>query len=177
MKTEREYQTHQDGMYGSALRPGIAWSLLLAVVLWPCSTLLGGDYRVLDVHDGDTAKVQKEGGDPISVRFAEIDAPELAQPFGRESQKHLEALILHKEVDLKIQTRDRYGRVVARVYLDGRDINSDAVRTGHAWWYRQYSKDASLGEAEAAARRKRLGLWKDPRPTPPWTYRAQKSAG
>ena len=45
---------------------------------------------------------------------------------------------------------------------------------GLAWWYRQYSKDASLGVLEEDARQARRGLWADPNPVPPWEVRQPK---
>lgn len=46
-----------------------------------------------------------------------------------------------------------------------------------AWWYRGYAKEqsvedrASYAQAEDKARVRRVGLWKDARPLPPWEWR------
>jgi len=55
--------------------------------------------------------------------------------------------------------RDRYGRVVGRVFVDGLDVNAEMVRQGHAWVYRQYAKDESLFTLENEARAAMRGLW------------------
>ena len=51
------------------------------------------------------------------------------------------------------------------------------MRDGFAWWFRRYSKDATLGALEADARKRGVGLWTDPAPVPPWEFRRQKREG
>jgi endonuclease YncB( thermonuclease family) len=68
-------------------------------------------------------------------------------------------------------TVDRYGRIVGRVYVDEIDVNRELVAEGFAWVYRKYSNDAELLELETQAREKRLELWADPNPIPPWEWR------
>jgi hypothetical protein len=69
------------------------------------------------------------------------------------------------------QDRDRYGRVVGRVLVDGTDVNAEQVRQGMAWAYRQYLRDTTLLTLEKEAREAQRGLWVDPHPMPPWEYR------
>jgi hypothetical protein len=70
---------------------------------------------------------------------------------------------------------DKYGRTVADVVLpDGTNVSRELVRAGLAWWYRQYSKDKSLGALEEEARQAKHGLWADPNPIPPWELRHPK---
>lgn len=68
---------------------------------------------------------------------------------------------------------DRYGRVVARVFGDGQDVNRTMVNDGHAWAYRQYLKDDTLLATDARARGERSGLWSmsDAQTMPPWEWR------
>ncbi len=68
-------------------------------------------------------------------------------------------------------TKDRYGRIVGRVYLGEKDVNRELVAQGYAWVYRKYSDDAELLELEAEAKKKGLGLWADTNPIPPWEWR------
>lgn len=69
--------------------------------------------------------------------------------------------------------RDRYGRIVGRVYANGVDVNAELVRQGAARVYRQYAHDPDLFALEAAARRQQRGLWALPeaRQVPPWEWR------
>jgi micrococcal nuclease len=66
---------------------------------------------------------------------------------------------------------DRYGRLVARVYVGGEDVSLALVRSGLAWHYTKYSRDPELAEAEMAAKGAQLGLWSRSAPTPPWEFR------
>src|SRR3990172_5651277 len=65
---------------------------------------------------------------------------------------------LAPRVELQVVDTDRYGRTVAKVYRDGRDINREMIREGHAWVYRKYLRDPSLLEDERQARGGRAGL-------------------
>ncbi len=69
--------------------------------------------------------------------------------------------------------RDRYGRIVGRIYLGSRDIKREMVAEGHAWVYRKYMRDESLLEDETASREAMLGLWSLPEAqrVPPWEWR------
>ena len=55
-------------------------------------------------------------------------------------------------------------------------VNVAMVRSGMAWWYRRYgSRGLKFSEAEAEARSRRRGLWKDgDRAKAPWDYRAEQ---
>jgi micrococcal nuclease len=56
---------------------------------------------------------------------------------------------------------------------DGRNLNHEIVRAGFAWWFQRYAlTDTELKKLEAEAREARRGLWADPKPVPPWEWRA-----
>jgi endonuclease YncB( thermonuclease family) len=63
------------------------------------------------------------------------------------------------------------------VLLDGEDVNLEQVEAGMAWHYKKYQGEQSVSDrvkyadAERDARRRKLGLWRDPDPMPPWEYR------
>ncbi len=64
---------------------------------------------------------------------------------------------------------DRYGRMPEIILRDGRVLNRELVRAGHAWWYQQYNRnDAEMEVLEAHAREARMGLWHKPNPLPQW---------
>jgi endonuclease YncB( thermonuclease family) len=128
--------------------------------------------RVVSVSDGDTLVVLRPGNVQEKVRLAEIDCPEKGQPFGQAAKRKTGDLAAQKTVTVEVRTTDRYGRTVGEVFLpDGSSLNRELVRAGYAWWYRQYSKDASLGDLEAEARRARRGLWSETNAVPPWEWR------
>lgn len=157
---------------------GCAAALLLAVLLWwpPAlfaATILSG--QVVRVADGDTITILPPGRQQVRIRLAEIDAPEKKQAFGQRAKDFTSSLVAGRVVSVQVRDLDRYGRVVGEVFLpDGRSVNRLLVENGFAWWYRQYSRDMSLGELEAKAKAERRGLWRDPNPMPPWEWRRQK---
>lgn len=103
------------------------------------------------------------------IRLPGIDAPKKRQAFGEKSKANLAAMV--------------YGRSVCAVMVSGKDVGLEQVRTGMAWWYRKYAKEqppeqrVEYEQAEDDARTRRLGLWVDKNPIPPWDWRRGKLAG
>jgi endonuclease YncB( thermonuclease family) len=133
---------------------------------------------VVAISDGDTLKARC--GEPgsyqqITIRLAEIDAPEKGQPFGQRSKQALSNLCFGVEATIRPATLDRYGRTVARVECRGQDASLEQLRQGMAWRFVRYSRDAAVQPLEDAARRARTGLWADPSPMTPWDWRKGKS--
>jgi endonuclease YncB( thermonuclease family) len=67
------------------------------------------------------------------------------------------------------------GRTLARLVVEGRDINLAMVADGLAWHFTRYSNDPALAAAEAEARAARIGLWADEAPVAPWEWRASEA--
>ena len=128
---------------------------------------------VVGVADGDTITVLRDH-EQVRVRLAEIDAPEKAQPFGKQSKQILVTLVNGKEVRVVEQGQDRYKRTVGRVYQDELDVGAEQVKKGMAWVYLKYSNDETLLPIEKEAKEQKLGLWADDDPTPPWVWRRAK---
>lgn len=130
---------------------------------------------VVGISDGDTLTArcgEAEGAQTVTVRLAEIDAPEKAQPFGQRSRQALAALCFKRQARVSVQTKDRYGRSVARVECDGVDASAEQVRAGMAWVFDRYVKDRSLYALQDEARAAGRGLWADVAPVAPWEWRA-----
>jgi len=128
---------------------------------------------VVKVHDGDTITLLDSNNTQHKIRLAQIDAPELGQPWGRNSKQALTALVIYKTVKIVVVDTDRYGRTVGTVRLGELDVCRQQVVTGNAWVYRQYMTDSSLLDNEEQAKLEGDGLWSDPNPTPPWEWRRQ----
>jgi endonuclease YncB( thermonuclease family) len=68
-------------------------------------------------------------------------------------------------------------RVLGKVLHDEVDVNLEQVKAGHAWWYRHHAKTqpeadrVSYETAEDLAKADQLGLWADPNPINPYTWR------
>lgn len=132
---------------------------------------------VVAISDGDTLKARcgEEGAYRVEVvRLAEIDAPERGQAFGQRSRAALAALCFGAVATIRPQTRDRYGRAVARVECRGKDASTEQVGAGLAWFFTRYGTDDSVKALEGLARGSRVGLWADSAPIPPWEWRKAK---
>jgi endonuclease YncB( thermonuclease family) len=145
---------------------------------------------VTRVWDGDTISLATDSGDH-RVRLTGIDAPEHDQPYGDPSARHLEHLLLNKEVRVESHKSDVYGRLLGKVWVQpidcprcGKtlDANLAMLTVGLAWWYRYYKDDQSPEDqgryefAEYEAKAKKAGLWADETPTPPWDWPRGDSA-
>jgi endonuclease YncB( thermonuclease family) len=128
-------------------------------------------WRVVGVHDGDTLTCLDETNTQQKVRLAEIDAPELGQDYGKVSREALAEMVFGKTVTVSEEGKDRYGRWIAHMQVNGIDVNRQQVATGNAWHYADYSRDPTLATLQTDAQTRRLGLWSQPEPVPPWDYR------
>lgn len=140
------------------------------------TTLLALTLSVVRVVDGDTL-VLAEGSQKITVRLAEIDAPERTQPYSQVSRRNLEALCRHaKAVEITPVDTDRYGRTVAHVRCDRVSANWKQVEDGLAWCFTRYLKQPDVClPLENAAREAKRGLWREPQPVAPWEFRARQA--
>ncbi|MGE5525941.1 MAG: thermonuclease family protein [Rhodospirillaceae bacterium] len=129
---------------------------------------------VVGVHDGDTLTVLVEQT-PVKVRLAEIDAPELRQPFGTRSRQSLAALCFKTQASVRQIGRDQYGRAIGYVLCNGTDANAEQVRRGMAWVYDKYSRpDSPLYRLQEGASDAQLGLWADGHRVAPWVWRGNR---
>jgi len=161
----------------SSLRGALALSTWVLFAAGPAVAA-----TVISVGDGDTLRVL-DSGQKVTIRLACIDAPETAQsPYGGSSRDELKRLApVGALVQLRIQTKDRYGRTVAEILRNGQNVNLAMVKAGQAFAYRQYlvKCDATgyLG-AEGAAQAARLGVWAVPGGiTRPWDFRRARRSG
>jgi endonuclease YncB( thermonuclease family) len=133
---------------------------------------------VVSVADGDTLVVA-DGEHRVTLRLAEIDAPERTQPYSQAARRNLLDLCkAAKSVRFEPVATDRYGRTVAHVWCDDVHVNWSQVEAGLAWCFLKYlqAPDSCLPREESA-RAERRGLWREPNPTAPWTFREMKRGG
>jgi endonuclease YncB( thermonuclease family) len=126
--------------------------------------------QILAVLDGDTVLV-KRGTGTLSIRLAEIDAPEKSQPFGETAKKSLSDLVMGKSVKVVSQTMDKYGRMVAHLSVGKLDVNAEQIRRGMAWEYSNFHSNKALIALQKSAQSVPLGLWALSKPIPPWEWR------
>jgi endonuclease YncB( thermonuclease family) len=128
--------------------------------------------KAVSFHDGDTLTVLDATNVQRKVRLQGIDAPQRGQPFGNVARDRLAALTMGKAVTVHDDGRDKWGRTLGRIEVEGQDVNRQMVVEGLAWHYVRYSKSKELAAAEIAARAWKRGLWADAKPVPPWEWRA-----
>lgn len=132
---------------------------------------------VLEIVDGDTVVVAPNGDKtaPVSVRLAGIDAPEMAQPYGKRAREWVATRIpVGTQVEIVSYSGDKYRRAIGLVQVDGQAINGEMVRQGMAWVYEGYisGKMKSLWKRwERQAKKARRGLWAGKDIVEPWKWR------
>lgn len=94
--------------------------------------------RVIKVYDGDTITIGTFIGDTayrFSVRLRGIDCHEMKGPHAEQAacaRDALSELVFHKVVTLKDVGYDKYGRILAEIYLEGIHLNTWMLQQGHA---------------------------------------------
>lgn len=155
--------------------------LLVATLLFSGQSLadvLQG--RVIGISDGDTVTVLDATNAQYKIRLMGIDAPEKKQAFGIKSRESLSALVFNKQVSVEYYKKDKYGRTIGKIIVNGVDANLEQIKAGMAWHYKKYQKEQSLedrstyAQAEDQARINRYGLWAASMPIPPWDWRKQQ---
>lgn len=141
---------------------------LLYVVLIGSVSLSQETHKVKRVIDGDT--IELENGE--KVRLIGIDTPETVHPskdveyYGKEASDFTKRMLEGKQVEIEfdIQKRDKYGRLLAYVYLeDGTFINAELLKQGYAT-ISTYPPNVKYVEEftrlQQEARENNKGLWK-----------------
>lgn len=129
--------------------------------------------KCVGVADGDTITVLKRGK-AVRVRLYGIDCPERGQDFYRAAKAFTSEHVYGKIVEVSPVDQDDYGRLVAWVSADGKNLNKELVAGGLAWWYKRYAPNSrELAKLEKKARRERIGIWSHPNPVPPWEFRLE----
>ncbi len=138
----------------------------------------GVSFRVTRAIDGDTIKLAVPDGQKstTTVRLWGVDTPETKKPntpvqhFGPEAAAATARMTEGKTVRLELyplDTRDRYGRLLAYVYLpDGRMLNRVLIVEGFGLadprYDHKYKSEFTRLQREAIKARR--GLWKDATP-------------
>ena len=140
----------------------------LAAALFACSTPseCGPPAAVVSrVIDGDT--VELTSGE--RVRYLLVDTPEVdgvaSECYARQALALNRTLVEHRRIELRYeeQCTDRFGRLLAYVTVDGREVNSLLVEEGYACVLHVPPSGAArvqeFLELEQSARSLNLGLW------------------
>lgn len=130
----------------------------------------GPDAQVTRVVDGDTVKI-KLNGQEETVRLLLVDTPETkhpskpVQPFGPEASSFAKQELAGKKIEVEYDgpKRDKYGRLLAYIWVDGKMFNQMLLEEGLArlayvydppyTHYQEYMK------AQNRAKNKEKGIW------------------
>jgi len=112
-------------------------ALVTALPAWSTPAPVAG--AVVRVVDGDTIHV-RIGARVEKVRYIGVNTPEVhhptrgEEPGGREAAEVNRRLVEGQAVrlELDVQERDRYGRLLAYVWIGDLMINAELVRLGYA---------------------------------------------
>lgn len=150
------------------------WLFLLAIFCFATAVAETISGKVVSVIDGDTLTVVDEAKKRFRVRLAGIDAPEAKQAFGVQSARALAQLCHGKAA--KVEWKEKSGALhVGQVTCDEKDAGAEQVRRGMAWVSpKQTMPGSALYELEAVGRLRKVGLWADESPVPPWEWRSGK---
>jgi endonuclease YncB( thermonuclease family) len=174
-------------------------SRAVAVVALVLLTLAAGQYRapkfdpehpphagdegvfygpLVRIKDGDSliARVQ---GVAMDFRLADIDAPELDQPYGDQAKRDLVLLAKGQQLVILPVDTDAYGRTVAHIWNGNAYLNGEMVKRGAAWFNSRYARGPMLYDVEQEARDAKRGLWALPLQDriEPWEWRKRKRPG
>jgi endonuclease YncB( thermonuclease family) len=142
-------------------------------------------FTCVKVVDGDTIDIDPPDGKypHTRIRLWGVDTPETdkstkgAMYFGTEASAFTRSLVDGKQVRVVLareKTRDRYGRLLAYVYLPDGDtmLNEEIIARGYGYADTRFAHDwkKRFVDLEQRARRQKLGLWKDVTPDrmPSW---------
>ena len=127
------------------------------------------------VKDGDSLVVKVQGV-AMDFRLAEIDAPELDQPYGQQAKRDLKSLATGQQLVLLPIDTDGYGRTIAHIWNGNAYLNAEIVKRGAAWFYSEYAHSERLYYVEQEARGAKRGLWALPLKdrVEPWEWRKRK---
>ena len=122
--------------------------------------------------DGDTARFIINNEEK-TTRFLAIDTPEVkhgkneAEPYGEKASeytckklKNAKKIVL--EYDDNSDKVDKYGRVLAWVFVDGKLLQNELVKNGYAevkYLYGDYKYTSTLEKSLESAKKKKINMW------------------
>lgn len=122
--------------------------------------------------DGDTIAVNYHGEEK-NVRFLLVDSPETShprlgeQPYGREAKEYTSSIIKNAnkiELEFDIGPReDKYGRLLAYVYVDGKMVQEALLKQGLARVAYVYPPNTryidQFNDIQKESKKQGVGIW------------------
>ena len=127
------------------------------------------------VLDGDSVLLT----DGNEVRYLGINADEADDPFSEKARTLNRRLVEGKQVQLAgdRERHDRYGRILAYVYVGDQFVNAELVRAGlaHLFLFGPLREEPALAALQREARAGRRGMWGPGGPTGPLKITSPRS--
>lgn len=117
--------------------------------------------HVVGIIDGDTVDVVIPPARRVRVRLHGVDTPESGEPFSQQALVFTRVLMFSRDVAITGKDVDVYGRLVARIVIDGNDASEAVIAAGLGCTFHRYVSDPLLDAALSRARAGHLGFWAD----------------
>jgi micrococcal nuclease len=129
--------------------------------------------KILDVVDGDTMKILI-GNKKETIRLLLVDTPETVhptkpiEPFGKEASTYAKDMLSDQnvEIQLDVSERDKYGRLLCYLYINGKMFNELLLEKGLARVAYVYPPNIKyvdeFRKIQSAAQKEKVGLWSLP---------------
>lgn len=126
--------------------------------------------KVVDVVDGDTMKLAFDGREE-TIRLLLVDTPETVhpskpvQPFGPEASSFAKKTLENKNVqfEIDISERDKYGRLLVYLYINGKMFNEMLIEKGLARVAYVYAPNTKYVDQfyaiQQKAQKNAVGIW------------------
>ena len=129
--------------------------------------------KVVEVRGGDLLAIEHPKEGILKVMLYGINAPEERQRYSKRAKKFLTEKVEGRVVDVQeLVTEQKI--LTAVIFHDEVNINEYVLQAGYGWVYEKYCDQAFCPDwltYEKQAREKKLGLWQDENPIPPWEWR------
>ncbi len=126
--------------------------------------------KVVEVYDGNIIIISNNTFKERIVKLYGIECPEKSQPYGEKAKTYISNLIYKKKVEINLTSR-------GIDYIANKNISKKVLLEGLAWVNPNCHKDLiceKFKKLQAEAKKKKIGLWKDKSPIPPWEWRKRK---
>ena len=115
-------------------------------------------FQVSQIVDGDTIKLTNGQ----TIRLLGINTPENSMPFNKEATQFVTKLIANKSVQIETHGIGKYGRTLAYIFINDKNINKEILSQGLGtlYYYELDNHYTELKQAEEFARLNQKGIWK-----------------
>ena len=96
----------------------------------------------------------------LNLILVGISSPKSTEPIGVEALNFVKQRVHQKDVQISIEAMDKVGNCIGWLFYENQNLAVELVKNGLAS-VRDVNKSNELNAAEADAKRKRIGIWKD----------------